>query len=263
MFQDKYEKIFAIPGWLAREMLVTLDSLLDFQKQKKVSGHHLEIGVYRGRLAALMNLHRARKEQLFLVDPVMPKDEIKGYLADTGADMENIHYLDIFSQQLPAVQGWASLASTMRFIHIDGEHTRVAVLHDLRAAEPLLRDNGIIVVDDFFNAQYPQVTQGVFEYCAANTDRIVLLMHGFNKVILCRPKYYAFYQSWLTEKLTQDLWAEGHEATLSKTSTIMDSSLYAISHYKGNDGHGNAREKSRFLGCDRGFEAIVNLIAKK
>ncbi len=47
-----------------------------------------------------------------------------------------------------------------RFFSIDGGHWKAIVRNDLRLAENTLADDGVIALDDYCRAQWPEVTAG-------------------------------------------------------------------------------------------------------
>jgi hypothetical protein len=249
-FADRYEKIQSIPGWLVPQQLIVQDAFLTLQRKAGLTGNLVEIGVWKGRLASLMALHRTSNEQILLIDPAINNQIVTEAFNTVGAEVKNTHVLPLLSQRLPTVKGWENLAASVRYFHIDGEHSRQAVIRDLELADFTLHDDGLVIVDDFFNNTYPQVSQAVFEYQAANSGRLILLVHGFNKAILCRPKAYANYQTWMMQNLAQILRTQGHDAILAKTSSILDTSCYTIQLNNVPDATGKRQEFPVFLGPD-------------
>jgi len=64
-----FERFSSLPGWFMEESAAIWDCLFEFQIRQQIHGHALEIGVYRGKSAALICLHMAQQEKLLLVDP--------------------------------------------------------------------------------------------------------------------------------------------------------------------------------------------------
>jgi hypothetical protein len=228
MFSDRYDKIQAIDGWLKDQMLVMLDSVLTYQRENGIGGNMIEIGVWKGRLASLLALHRGNGEQVLLVDPTNKPADVVASLQSVGASTEAVHSIPVYSQKLLGLPFWPKIIDTVRCIHIDGEHSRQAVMRDLAIAEQAVHDHGLVVLDDFMTVVYPQVTQAVFEYLLTNPGRFTLLACGFGKAFLCRPKTYRFYQDWIVDKLPSILNAHGHEITVVKSSSISDTPCYGI-----------------------------------
>ena len=61
-----------------------------------------------------------------------------------------------------------------------------------------MRDEGIIVVDDAFRSEWPEVSMGLFAHLT-DCDDFVLFAVGFNKAYLCRRAYADLYQSALIQ----------------------------------------------------------------
>ena len=79
-----------------------------------------------------------------------------------------------------------------RIISIDGCHTKDATLIDLKNAVDILTDDGIIIIDDYFNNDWPGVKFGVDIYLSNNNSFRVIYI-GANKLILCRRNMYDKY----------------------------------------------------------------------
>lgn len=68
-----------------------------------------------------------------------------------------------------------------RLISVDGGHTLEVTLHDLMVASCLVRDGGLVVLDDFPNSVWLGVAEALMHFAHAQ-DRLVPFMHGYNKV---------------------------------------------------------------------------------
>ena len=85
----------------------------------------------------------------------------------------------------------------LRFVSIDGGHTRSATLNDLQVADRTLTDAGVCVLDDVFHAHWPGVITGLFDYLALPGQRLVPVAFVPNKLVLCRPNLRGRYAEWL------------------------------------------------------------------
>ena len=159
--------------------------LLSYQQEHGISGNLLEIGVWKGKSAALAALHCQGDDACVFVD-AMPLDEAKARISQVTP--EACHYLQEQSQFLARHPFVSQGTRAFRWIHVDGEHSGQSVTNDLEIADHLLSDRGIAVFDDFFSPGYPQVTQAVFQFLATRPGRLALVLCGFNKGYLCRPK---------------------------------------------------------------------------
>ena len=73
--------------------LAAWDALLSFQESKNISGNCLEIGVWRGKTAAVMLNHtKPENEKLYLIDINLQMDELNKNLALVNKNHNNIVY---------------------------------------------------------------------------------------------------------------------------------------------------------------------------
>jgi len=71
-----------------------------------------------------------------------------------------------------------------RLFSIDGGHTVVHVLNDLRLVERVMVPGGVVIVDDFMHPKWPGVTEGLHIYCTDRASRLVPFAYGNNKMYL-------------------------------------------------------------------------------
>ncbi len=76
---------------------------------------------------------------------------------------------------------------------IDGCHLVEHTVNDLSIAMELTRPNGIIFVDDYYNANWPGVQEGVGRVFFAGAPRFVPLLFTCNKLFMCNISYHTEY----------------------------------------------------------------------
>jgi hypothetical protein len=74
-------------------------------------------------------------------------------------------------------------------VSIDAGHSPVHVINDLELSAGLLASNGIVLLDDVFNADYAGVVTGAVQYFLRDNIRIVPVAHGFGKLLCCHVSY--------------------------------------------------------------------------
>lgn len=225
------ERFGALPGWFNEESAAVWDCLLAFQATRHTRGHLLEIGVYHGKSAALAWLHGRPGEELVLVDPYR-LGEVRPLLE--AVRPEGITAYPLTSDRLPLAE-LDRLRGACRWLHVDGEHTGTAVAHDLAVADALLHERGVVVVDDFMAANYPQVTAATFAYLQAHPHRLRLFLCGFHKGYLARPRSVRAYLEYLRDGLQGDLAARGlgERVTLWKTTSPDDMNCFGMRAWDG------------------------------
>lgn len=197
-----------IEGWLNQYAAATWDLLLAEQARRDVRGDLCEIGVYKGKSAALLAMHARDDESVHLVD-----SDIWPSVDEAEANIRAIHphvtMLATQSQSLPYSSYIQPMLRRVRFLHIDGEHTYHAVMQDLETARRIVSNEGIVCLDDFFNYQYPQVTAATFSFLERNPGEFVFLLAGFNKGYLVRPHGFRIYADRLIDHGRADLLERG------------------------------------------------------
>ncbi len=216
------------PGWFYHESAAIWDTFLSYQEATNNVGNMLEIGVYQGKSAGMLALHRRGEETCVLVD-VTPLHQVRQRI-EQAVPNAKCEYLQEMSQFLVRHPFVREAARDFRWIHIDGEHSAQAVSSDLALAETLLSDRGIIVLDDFFSPHYPQITQALFRFLDANPGRLMLMLCGFNKGYLCRPRAAHEYLTFMRSSLFANLARRGcgKRVTICKTTAPSDMNAFGI-----------------------------------
>ncbi|HYB42559.1 MAG TPA: class I SAM-dependent methyltransferase [Candidatus Methylomirabilis sp.] len=216
-------------GWCSEVSLAVWDSMLAHQRERGVRGDLLEIGVYRGKSALLLAAHLdPSTERLFLVDPTMDQDGVRRTLEGSRAAAgPALRFLPIDSAEVLSSEA-RSARRRLRWIHIDGGHSVHCLLADLASAHELLADDGVAVIDDFFNVGYPHLTETTFRYLANQPERLALFLAGGNKGYLARPQVAPHYRHYCLQSLIGDLEARGVEMALWKTGLPGEIDCFAI-----------------------------------
>ena len=243
-----------IQGWLVDEAAAAWDCFLEFQNRNNINGNFLEIGVWRGKTAAILKYHHdPNEEKVILVDKVLQTKFIDEALAKVPVSSTEVFYHEIDSHDLFTKADIEIEPGTVRWVHIDGEHTGHAVMADLRVADKYLSQEGIVCVDDFCDPQYVQVTEAVFRYIEYNRDRLCLFNCGFKKAYLARPSFVNHYLMYCYDDLIDDLEARGAMVTISKTTSSADLNCFSmVPRYnnwrlRGPDWDKNYMEMNRYL----------------
>ena len=146
----------------------------------------VEIGVYRGRLmlplARLMS--RLGRGEVIGIDPYSAVEAVQHDAELDGVDLvswpQTVNWDDLHDEVLAGIKRWGldrarllrarsedvaqDLANVpIDLLHVDGNHDRDAVSRDLELYLPLMRDRGMLIMDD---VGWPSV-RDVFEALAA------------------------------------------------------------------------------------------------
>lgn len=224
-----WEKIEIIPGWFMFQSYCVWRALLD--QQAGTTGDLLEIGVWRGRSAAVLAAYRKGSEKLYLCDLRLEEEAVHHAIRSVGVEPANIVPLSGSSADLPAKLDLRAMHKTVRWLHIDGEHTGTAVYRELELANAIVNMDGIVVIDDFFSPRYPANTTEVIRYLEKNPFHFRLLAVGFNKGYLCRPESLPRYMDFMAAGMPRALARYGAKTTIFKTTGPWDTDAVGITEY--------------------------------
>ena len=179
-FDEYLTALDTIQGWFYPEDVRLFQALNVLQGQDGVSGDLLEIGVYHGKSSILLGYFPREDEHLVVCDlfeqsarTVANQAEARCWYSSLSRELFDNNYLR-FHDRLPVIVQCPSthlikvgkLSRTFRFIHIDGSHLYDIVKRDIRTAKALLRDRGIVVLDDYRSVHTPGVAAAAWEKIA-------------------------------------------------------------------------------------------------
>ncbi len=183
-------------------MIDTLASL-DINK----SGGCCEIGVHHGKFYMMLNAvieppHSSYAVDLFDAQHLNIDKSGKGSLF---AFTENLRRYDRYNgKNTEIIQGDSTDAKlnltarlglgVARFVSIDGGHTAEHTLNDLKIAEQVVANEGVVIVDDILNYHWLGVIEGTLSYLNTRPTLVPFAI-GQNKLFLAKLSYAAFYYS--------------------------------------------------------------------
>ena len=163
--------------------------------------------MWRGRSASVLASYRKGDEKLYLCDLRLDEPAVQRAIRSVGSEPVNIVPLSGPSADLPAKLDLKAMHQTVRWFHIDGEHTGTAVYRELEFANRIVNTDGIVVIDDFFSPRYPANTTEAIRYLEKNPFHFRLLAVGFNKGYLCRPESLPRYMDFMASGMSGALLA--------------------------------------------------------
>ena len=97
-------------------------------------------------------------------------------------------YLD--SQEIKSkIQG-----QSLRLVSIDGGHSHYHLVNDLLLVESILAHGGVVIIDDYTNAGWPGVAEGVARYFLLNSRRTLApFFSHWNKLLLTTESFHDKY----------------------------------------------------------------------
>ena len=187
-----HNKFNEIKGWLNPQSAIIISSLSKIQNEIGVTGGVGEIGVHHGKLFILLHLMLNKGERSFCVD-VFEKQYLNIDSSGNGSyeifnkniqKYGNPKLVDIFSDSSLNLSpnDIMSKVGKVRLLSIDGGHTPEVVVNDFKLGESILNKGGIIILDDYFNDEWPGVSEGTNEYFLKNKSELIPFAISPNKI---------------------------------------------------------------------------------
>lgn len=192
-----------IQGFISARAARAIAAILTDQKARQVSGSLAEIGAYQGKTFIGMALAAQPKESVIGLD-LFPGSMAEDLTANLKAllpteDPANVRLVKADSTKLATIDWIRLLGAPVRFAHIDGDHTRDAVLSDMILVSSHLAQEAVVVIDDYLHDWFPDVTEGVIDGLRISKNlrpvavipRSGPLMKGGTKLVCATPKALA------------------------------------------------------------------------
>ena len=201
----------SVEGWLTPLSARVLAFLLEEQSHLGVRGSVGEIGVHHGKLFLIAYLATRMDERAFAIDVFdlqefnvdgSGKGDRERFLANLqrhAGSTDGVIVITADSLKLPSDR-IVSEAGPARFVSVDGGHTEQCAFNDLRLAEACLADGGIILLDDYFNHHWPDVSVGAARHFLSPDAKTRPFLVTPNKVFLAEERYHGLYQKAVRER---------------------------------------------------------------
>ena len=195
-----------VRGMSSRFAAAICGHVIGRQTEFGISGDLAEIGTFEGRFFIAMALGLAPGERAIGIDTFdWPNagvhDRLLSHCAAAGLPRDRFCTWKIDTRSLSPDDLRSQLQSaTVRFIHIDGEHTDAALSHDLELAHHVLDPAGVIAVDDMLHPGYPELIVTVLNYLDRHPGMVVMCIvdrediSAAAKFLLCRADAAARYE---------------------------------------------------------------------
>lgn len=201
----------SVEGWLTPLCAGVIAGILEAQSCNGIAGSVGEIGVHHGKLFLVAYLSTRTDETAFAID-VFEQQELNTDHSGKGDRERFLHNVRARAGSTDGliVIGKDSLkitpaeileqAGRCRLFSIDGGHTEECTRNDLAIAEACLCERGVIVLDDYFNHLWPDVSVGAAAHFASGVARTKPFAITPNKVFFAEEQHHSFYKKLLQEK---------------------------------------------------------------
>jgi hypothetical protein len=162
-----------VEGWIEHATAHIIAYLIALQSANGIRGNMMEIGVHHGRSFILLALGCREAECAFAVD-LFEQQELNTSRSGIGDRTRMTENLARFAPAARCVlitadssrlgRSFSREHSGLRFVSIDGGHSRDTTRHDLFLAQRMLGPAGIVALDDIYRSDWSGVTAGLHEY---------------------------------------------------------------------------------------------------
>lgn len=191
-----------VEGWFYPKDLILLFGIMT-ELQTPDMGDVCEIGVAYGKSAIAMSQFRT-SSKLYLYDIFSEEARqiAENNIAKFGNPVDIVWRLQDTTQ---LTFDEIKFDKWLRLLHIDGCHEHSAVLSDLQLFNSFMADNGVIVVDDFNDQEYPGVKSAVIEFCLSkvNYKNWKIIAIGDNKAYIVQKKFQEQYQKAIVDYMVK------------------------------------------------------------
>ncbi len=185
----------AISGMFSLDAALLMAAWNQLTNEAGIAGDTLEIGVHHGLSAILVAGLRKPGGRFVAVDlfESLQRENLSrsgsGDRAKFSANMRRFYaddgFVDVFacaSSRLSAKK----LGRRFSFCHIDGGHSAEETFSDLALCAEVALPGALVVLDDYFNCNFPGVCEGAVKFSLQHPGVLIPLATGFNKVIFQR-----------------------------------------------------------------------------
>lgn len=169
-------------------------TLLGSQRDAGIGGNLLEIGVWQGHGSGFAAMYRNASEQLIIFDKFASEPGFLPNLMqiDAGA-ADALVFFQGCSIAARKRNRASAFVDSVRWAHIDGEHSYEALMSDLDMVSDLMTEDGVIVIDDIFSYASPSLTEAMFTWLRRNEEKYVPFLIVEGKAYLCSPRKLRHY----------------------------------------------------------------------
>jgi hypothetical protein len=183
---------------------------LAYDSSENSAPSFLEVGVWKGAWTSVMlkNVPGARG---YGIDPYPGRPSFEKELLARLARIGVGSLFELFPDWEQFERSTAG-GRKLDLIHIDGEHTEIAVQQDLYYASSHLSDRGVIVVDDYRHFWFPGIASAMYKFI--NDSEFKVLALTTSKAYLVRERFMRGMQDQLQvsfESRVASVWSSWRE----------------------------------------------------
>lgn len=194
-----------VEGWLSEIDARIIEVVLQKQVEFNLSGSVAEIGLHHGKLFILLCVNIINNEKAYGID-LFDSQHLNFDLSGSGNKLKVLENLSRFDcdtskvvldarpSESVQVSDIRDAVGSVRFFSIDGGHRFSNVINDLELAKGCIADGGVIAIDDYLRAEWPEVSRGFHAWYQENNTFFEIVAIGYNKVYLTHPNWASKYR---------------------------------------------------------------------
>lgn len=216
--EESYDKVIGMSSRFAAGICC---GLMRIQSELGVTGPVAELGAFEGRFFIALAKSLREGERALGIDTFewpnpQVLDRFEANCVRQGVPAEKRITWKADSNKMTPEELLAKLdGERVRLIHVDGEHTQAALTKDLALATAVIRDGGVIVLDDMLHPGYPTLMVAVQAYLERHPEMTVLCIidresiFAATKFILCQKTWFKKYEAGLLDAYRANVWPMG------------------------------------------------------
>lgn len=203
---DNYLQIgfYEVEGWCSYSIPQLVKVISGYQVQNEIKGGVLEIGVHHGKFfIVLHNLTDTICEPSVAIDIFDNQilnidnsgkgnmDIFQENIFKYAINPESISCISQDSTELSAadIVKIESKYGKFRIISIDGGHTAEHTINDFNIANNLICNGGVVILDDYYNQDWPGVHEGIAYTFLHSRPKLVPFLVAPNKLFFTTLSY--------------------------------------------------------------------------
>jgi predicted O-methyltransferase YrrM len=187
----------AVQGWFETSDALAISECLSLQNREGIAGAIAEIGVHHGKSFIALACAALPTDRLYAID-VFERQHLNLDQSGQGDREMFLANVERYAPQAKvSVLAMSSLdirgrerefLEPLRFLSIDGGHTRDVTLNDLEIADAILVEGGMCCADDILHPEWTGVISGVFSFFERSKTLVPFALLP-KKLYFCRPGY--------------------------------------------------------------------------
>lgn len=204
-----------VQGFITPRSVRAVRSILVHQDQASIGGSIAEIGTFRGK--TFIGLAAATREGERVVGIDIFPDDVQQSLINSAKEFlseDQLKRIILAKRDSSSLEFWEwarLIGEKARFVHVDGNHTNLAVRYDIMLAASHISKGGIVLIDDFLHDWYPDVTEGIIDALkvipnivpVAVIPRSGKLMNGGTKLLCVERSSIEDYRSLMVSEFAE------------------------------------------------------------